>query len=127
MKYMQIKTKTQRLTFPKVSSTSAASSMELVFDVRYANTSAVDREIRLAFRLSEARLNSPPHRSLGIGSGFCPISVSIARITCSILGPPAASIVLRMSACRRGAGAGGGRASGPGPAPASGWKSTPGA
>ena len=56
------KNKAQKLTFPKDSSTSAASSMELVFDVRYANVSAVEREIRLAFRLSEARLNSPPHR-----------------------------------------------------------------
>ena len=56
------KNKAQKLTFPKDSSTSAASSMELVFDVRNANVSAVDREIQLAFRLSEARLNSPPHR-----------------------------------------------------------------
>ena len=39
------KNKAQKLTFPKDSSTSAASSMEHVFDVRNANASAADREI----------------------------------------------------------------------------------
>ena len=125
---MQIKTRAQRLTFPKHSNISAASTMELVqevvLDVRYAYTSA-DSVMWLAFRLIEARLDSPPHRSLGIGSGFGPISASMSRITSSILGPPAACIVLRMSACRRGAGAGGGRAADPGQTPA--WESSPGA
>jgi hypothetical protein len=84
-----IKSRAQRLKFPKYSNISAASSMEQVLDVRYVYTSAVDRVMRLAFRLIEARLDSPPHRSLGIGSGFGPISASMSRITCLILGPPA--------------------------------------
>ena len=33
---------TQRLTFPKLSNTSAASPTDFVLDVRYANVSAVD-------------------------------------------------------------------------------------
>jgi hypothetical protein len=62
-------------------------------------------------RLSKASLDCQPHRSLGIGSGFGPMSVSMPRTTFSILGPPAACIVLRMSACRRR------RAEGQGPGP----------
>jgi hypothetical protein len=49
------KNRTQRLTFPKHSNMSAASSTDFVLLVRYTNVSAVDLVIWLAFRLSKAR------------------------------------------------------------------------
>ena len=60
--------RTQRLTFPKHSNMSAASSTDFVLHVRYTNVSAVDLVIWLAFRWSKARLDCPPHRSLGSSS-----------------------------------------------------------
>ena len=52
------KNRTQRLTFPKHSNMSAASSTDFVLHVRYTNVSAVDLVIWLAFRLSKARLSA---------------------------------------------------------------------
>ena len=43
---------------------SPASSIEIVFKVQYANVSAKDSDIYLAFRFKLACLASPPHHSL---------------------------------------------------------------
>ena len=76
---------------------SAAFSVEIVFRVQYANVSATDLVIYLAFHFRLARLASPPHRSLGMICESGPICMSASCSTDSQLGPPAASITLRMS------------------------------
>jgi hypothetical protein len=69
-----------RPTFPKVCRIAAASSMEAVVEVRYANVSERDRDISLAFRLRSRRLAPPPHRSLGKTCLPGPIWSSNSRI-----------------------------------------------
>ena len=60
---------------------SPASSFETVFEEQYANVSATDSVINLAFRFRLARLASPSHRSLGMFSVWtCPhMTILIAQ------------------------------------------------
>ena len=89
----------KKRTFPKVARISAASSIETVLNVLYANVSAVDRAICLAFLFRLARLASPSHRSLGIFSECGPTCTSVLCSTVQKSGPPAARINSRMSSC----------------------------
>ena len=56
-----------KLTIPTVERKSAASHADVVLQVSNAQSSAADRVISAAFRLSPVRLLSPPARSLATG------------------------------------------------------------
>jgi hypothetical protein len=107
-------------TFPTVERKSAASRADVVREVSRAKSSAADRVIWAALRLSPVRLLSPPARSLDTGKPSAGMSASDREITNDSDVPPANHILCRMStpaAARPGGGAG---ATGGGAGPAAG-------
>ena len=86
-----------KLTIPTVERKSAASHADVVLEVSNAQSSAADRVISAAFRLSPVRLLSPPARSLATGKHSTGMAVSDREITAGSPDPPAKHIVSCMS------------------------------